>query len=53
MLLLGEELAPLASLNQVLGVSQGGRPVEARPEGFSHQVGGGCVIAALSTVDLL
>jgi hypothetical protein len=52
-MLLGEELAPLASLEQVLSVGQGGRPVEARPEGFSHQVGRGSVISALSTVDLL
>jgi hypothetical protein len=35
-LLLGKELATLAPPNQVLSVSQGSRPVEARPAGFSH-----------------
>jgi hypothetical protein len=35
-LLLGEELATLTLPNQVLSVSQGGGPVEARPVGFSH-----------------
>jgi hypothetical protein len=53
MLLLGEELATLPSLNQVLSVSQGGGLVEARPEGVSHQICGGCVVAAFPTMDLL
>jgi hypothetical protein len=52
-LLLGEELATFASPNQVLSVSQGGWAVENRPEGFSHQICGGCVVAAFSTMDLL
>jgi hypothetical protein len=52
-LLLGEELATLASLNQVLSVSQGGGRVEARPEGFFHQICGGCVVVAFPTMNLL
>jgi hypothetical protein len=52
-LLLGEELATLTSPNQVLSVSQGGGPVLARPEGFSHQICGGCMIAAFPTMDIL
>jgi hypothetical protein len=53
MLLLGEELATLTSPNQVLSVNQGSGPVEARPEGFSHQICGGCVVDAFPTMDLL
>jgi hypothetical protein len=52
-LLLGEELATLTSPNQVLSISQGGGPVLARPEGFSHQICGGCMIAAFPTMDIL
>jgi hypothetical protein len=52
-LLLGEELATLAPPNQVLSISQSGGLVEARPVGFSHQVRGGCVVAALPAMDLL
>jgi hypothetical protein len=52
MLLLGEELTTFTSLNQVLGFSQGGG-LETRPEGFSHQICGGCMVAAFSTMDLL
>jgi hypothetical protein len=52
-LLLGEELATFTSPNQVLSVSQGGGPVETRLEGFSHQICGGCVVAAFPTMDLL
>jgi hypothetical protein len=52
-LLLSEELATLASPNQVLSVSQGGWPIKTRPEGFSHQICGGCVVAAFPTMDLL
>jgi hypothetical protein len=44
-LLLGKELAPFASPDHVLGVSQGGGPIEARLEDFSHQVRRGCVVA--------
>jgi hypothetical protein len=36
-----------------LSVNQGSGPVEDQPEGFYHQVGGGCVIAALSKVNFL
>jgi hypothetical protein len=53
MLLLGEELATLAPPNQVLSVNQGGRPVEARPIGLSHQVCGGCMVAAFPAMDFL
>jgi hypothetical protein len=52
-LLFSEELTPFTSLDQVLGVSQGSGPVEAQPEGFSHQICRGCVIAAFPAVDLL
>jgi hypothetical protein len=52
-LLLGEELATLAPPNQILSVSQGSRPVEARPIGFSHKVCGGCVITAFPAMDFL
>jgi hypothetical protein len=52
-LLLGVELAPLASTDKVLSVSHRGWPVEARPEGFHHQVGGGGMVAAFATVDFL
>jgi hypothetical protein len=51
--LLGEELAALAPLNQVLSVGHGGRPVKARPVGFPHQVCEGCVVAAFPAVDFL
>jgi hypothetical protein len=53
MLLLGKKLATLAPPNQVLSISQSGGPVEARPVGFSHQVCGGCMVAALPAMDLL
>jgi hypothetical protein len=52
-LLLGEELTTFASSNQVLSISKGGGLVETRPEGFSHQISGSCVIATLSYMDLL
>jgi hypothetical protein len=52
-LLLGEELTTFTLPNQVLSVSQGGGPKETRPEGFSHQICGGFVVAAFSTMDLL
>jgi hypothetical protein len=52
-LLLGEELATFASPNQVLSISKGGGPVETRPEGFSYQISGNCVIATLPYMDLL
>jgi hypothetical protein len=52
-LLLGEELEALAPPDQVLIVSHGGGPVKARPVGFPHQVCGGCVVTAFSTVDFL
>jgi hypothetical protein len=53
MLLLGEELTTFTLSNQVLSVSQGGGLVETRPKGFSHQICGGCVVAAFPTMDLL
>jgi hypothetical protein len=53
MLLFGKELAPFTAPNQVLGVSQGSGPVETRPEGISHQICRGCVVAAFPVVDLL
>jgi hypothetical protein len=52
-LLLGEELAAFAPPNQVLSVSHGSRPVEARPVGFPHQVFGSYVVTAFPTVDFL
>jgi hypothetical protein len=52
-LLLGEELTPFTSPNHVLGVSQGGGLIKAQPEGFSHQVCRGYVVAAFPVVDLL
>jgi hypothetical protein len=52
-LLLGEELAALASPNQVLSVDHSGRPVKARPVGFPHQVCGGYVITTFPTMDFL
>jgi hypothetical protein len=36
-----------------LSVIQGGGPVEARPEGFSHLIRRGCMVATFPTVDLL
>jgi hypothetical protein len=53
MLLLGEELATLASLKQVLSVGHSGRPVKTQPVGFPHQVCGGCVVTAFPAVDFL
>jgi hypothetical protein len=52
-LLLGEELAPHASLDEVLRVSHSGRLIEARPKGFSHKVGGSSTVAAFTTMDFL
>jgi hypothetical protein len=52
-LLLGEELATFTSPNLVLGISQGGGPVETRPEGFSHKICGGYVVVTFLAVDLL
>jgi hypothetical protein len=52
-LLLCEELAAFAPPNQVLSVSHGSRPVKARPVSFPHQVCGGYVVTAFSTVDFL
>jgi hypothetical protein len=52
-LLLGEELATLAPPNQVLSVSYGSRPVEARLVGCPHQVCGGCVVTAFPGMDFL
>jgi hypothetical protein len=52
-LVLGEELIPSTSLDKVLSVDHNGGLVEARPEGFPHQVGRGGVIVAFATVDLL
>jgi hypothetical protein len=52
-LLFGEELATFTSPNQVLGVSLGGGPLEARREGFSHKICRGCVVAAFPTMNLL
>jgi hypothetical protein len=53
MLLFGEELATFTSSNQVLGVGTGSGLVEARIEGFSHQICEGCVVAAFPTMNLL
>lgn len=46
MLLLGEEMAPFTLL--LLSVGHSGRLVEARPEGFPHQLGGGSMVAAFT-----
>jgi hypothetical protein len=53
MLLFGEKLSTLTLPNQVLSVSQGDGPVEARPEGFSHQIHEGRVVATFPAMDLL
>ena len=52
MLLLGEELAPGTSLEEVPGIGQGRRPVEAGLECFAHKSGGSCIIAADARVNL-
>jgi len=51
-LLLGEELAPRTSFDDVPSVSQGRGPVEARLEGFSHEGGVARVVAADTRVDI-
>jgi hypothetical protein len=52
-LLLSEELASFAPPNQVLSIGHGGRPVEARPVGFPHQVCEGCVVTTFSAMNFL
>jgi len=51
-LLLGEELAPGTSPDEVPGVGQGRRPVKASSKGFAHKGGGSCVVATDARVDL-
>ena len=52
-MLLGDEfLAPLAMLDQILGVLQSSRPEETMAESFGDKGSGGCVVAALALVDI-
>ena len=50
--LLGIVLAALARLDEVLGVGEGGRPVEAMPEGLSHEGSWRRVVPIDATVDV-
>jgi len=43
--LLGIELAPVAGANELDGVSDGRWPVEALPEGISHEGPRSCMVA--------
>ena len=52
MLLLGEELAPGTSPDNVLGIGQSRGPVEARSEGFPHEGKGARMVAADTRVDI-
>jgi hypothetical protein len=52
MLLLGEELTSRALFDDVVGVGKCRGPVEAGPEGFSHQGGRSCVVRTDARVDL-
>jgi hypothetical protein len=50
--LLGMELARSTSLDQLDGVLEGCRLVEAVPEGFTDQRVGRCMVLALTAMDL-
>jgi hypothetical protein len=50
--MLGETLAAIAMLHQVICIPQGCRPVETVAEGFSHQGSGRCVMSTLSLMYL-
>jgi hypothetical protein len=52
MLLLGKELTSFAPLYVVFGISHGRGLVETRFIGLAHQVGGRCVAATLTAMDL-
>jgi hypothetical protein len=52
-LLLGEVLAPLASSDEFLGITQSCEPVESSSKGLAHQRAGRHVVAANTFVDLL
>jgi hypothetical protein len=52
-LLLGEELAPLAPSDEFFGVTQSRGPVEISSEGLADQCARGRVVAADAFVDLL
>ena len=51
-LLLGEELAPGTSPDDVSGIGQGRGPVKARSEGFSHEGRGTRMVGADTRVDI-
>jgi hypothetical protein len=51
-LLFGKELASLAPLDEVFGTTHGRGPVEARSVRSGDQIGGCCVAATLTTMDL-
>jgi hypothetical protein len=51
-LLFGKELAPFAPLNEVFSIGHGRGPVESRSVHLTDQVGGCCVAATLTTVNL-
>jgi hypothetical protein len=50
--MLGEALAAIALLHQLLCVLVGRRPVETMAESLGHQSSGGCVVSALPLVYL-
>jgi hypothetical protein len=50
--MLGETLAAIAMLHQLICIPQGRRPVETVVEGFSHQGSGRRVVSALSLMYL-
>jgi hypothetical protein len=43
---IGDELATHALLDDVVGIGEGRWPVESRPKGLSHQGGGSCMVPA-------
>jgi hypothetical protein len=45
--MLGETLAAIAVLHQLLYILLGHRPIETMAEGLSHQCSGRCVMSAL------
>ena len=52
MVLLGVVLAPLACLDEISGIDEGGWPVEVVPEGLSHLGPWRCVVSVDASMDV-